>query len=94
MDMNSIAACSRLLLATTLSKILCSPEPPMIDFFLTLPQPPPEKVWGIYAIVLEETSSKTMLYISSGTDTVNGAVSRFNTYNIPDTTKVLLRFVD
>ena len=78
---NSIGACSPLTLAPALYNVLSSAEPPTLDFFFTLPKPPAEKVWGVYALVLEKAGFKSMLYVGSGTNATNGVVSRLGGYD-------------
>jgi hypothetical protein len=78
---DSIAACSPLTLAPKLYGVLEDAGPPSLSFFRSLPQPPPEKAWGIYALVFEEHGHKTMLYIGSGTNVQKGVSERMRSYS-------------
>ncbi|KAM0281006.1 hypothetical protein ACHAQH_003735 [Verticillium albo-atrum] len=63
--------------------VLQSPSPPTLDFFRSLPQPPAdEKVWGLYAILMEKPSHQAKLYVGSGTNAENGVAARFRNYEL------------
>lgn len=63
-----------------LLSILQGEKPPSIDFFMTLPPPPPTPSWGVYALVLEKENFPPRLYIGSGTNSVGGVASRLRDY--------------
>ncbi|KAI0177112.1 hypothetical protein BJ166DRAFT_619176 [Pestalotiopsis sp. NC0098] len=63
-----------------LLSILQGEHPPSLEFFKTLPPPPPTPSWGVYALVLEKENIPPRLYIGSGTNSVGGVATRLRDY--------------
>lgn len=74
-----IADCSPLSLAPNLGSILAANKPPTIAFFKSLPSPS-SQTWGIYALLFEKAGCQPLLYIGSGTSSLNGVASRLHYY--------------
>jgi hypothetical protein len=88
---NQICSAIPLSFAPGLLDVLQSSSPPSLDFFRSLPPPPlGEKVWAVYALLLEKAGYPAQLYIGSGTHSLSGVNIRFRDY---DQGKNLPRFV-
>lgn len=88
---DSVANCAPIEVAPGLADVLSSPEPPSVDFFLSLPGIPLHKIFAIYCIVLLKAGCKALLYFGSGTEQYDGAEKRVDSYH--DDSKSLPRFM-
>ncbi|PSK57848.1 ATP synthase subunit beta, mitochondrial [Elsinoe australis] len=88
---DSVANCAPIEAAPGLADVLSSPEPPSVDFFLSLPGIPLSKIFAIYCIVLLKAGCKALLYFGSGTEQYDGAEKRVDSYK--DDNKSLPRFM-
>ncbi|KAI1140747.1 hypothetical protein F5Y05DRAFT_374715 [Hypoxylon sp. FL0543] len=60
-------------------EVLKSPGPPSVEFFRSLPRPA-DKVWGVYALLLEHPELPPSVYIGSGTNAKIGVFYRLRQY--------------
>ncbi|KAH3971305.1 hypothetical protein HBI26_155130 [Parastagonospora nodorum] len=87
-DYDSVAACSPLSFAPDLLDTLVSPEPPSIEWFLSLPvYTEGNDVWAVYVVVMEKPDDSAGgngpaigVYIGSGTDGSTGVARRLEHY--------------
>ena len=66
--------------APGLLEALISTTPPGLDFFKNLPTTT-QKVWAIYALLLEKHDEKPLIYIGSGTSAEYGVQARLGQYH-------------
>ncbi|KAK7727879.1 Aconitate hydratase mitochondrial [Diaporthe eres] len=57
-----------------------SDDPPTIEYFKSLP-PGNKNIWAMYLLVLEKPGCVSLIYIGSGTDSLNGCYPRLQTYD-------------
>jgi hypothetical protein len=78
---DGVSASSPLSFPPTLGDVLASPEPPSVEFFRSLPRPTSDdKLWAIYAVLMEHDDLPCVLYIGSGTDATGGVFARIKMY--------------
>ena len=65
-----------------LLNIIQAPLPLSVRFFKSLPIPTDTKKWAVYAVVLENDGYTPAVYVSSGTDYVQGADRRMRDYEV------------
>jgi len=84
-DLVGINFCSGLL------PVLQGSRPPSVDWFLSLPSADsPDKLWGVYVLVLRKPGHRHKVYIGSATGAARGLRSRLEDY---DKGKHLARYI-
>jgi hypothetical protein len=77
---DSVAASSPLTMAPRMDDVLSEADPPSLNFFLSLPEEPEGKHWGVYALTMEKDGCDPCVYIGSGTNADLGVRARMRSY--------------
>ncbi|KAJ4372404.1 Alpha subunit of the F1 sector of mitochondrial F1F0 ATP synthase [Neocucurbitaria cava] len=87
----ALSAATPLQFASGLIESLDSGTPPSLDFFMSTPTPK-GKFWGVYAVLLTKEGCEPALCIGSGTDALQGCITRLRHYQ-DKKCNILPRFV-